>query len=628
MLTKPNLFRCVRSQWLRAVAFCLLLLSAPAAHAQIYVRDVIGLRAELDSMTRRSQGTVIVGTRGNSLTGGRVSLTDSGQSSRIGHIVPYSCTNLQLEYANIYNGTNGETPNTDDINVKAAIEYPLGNIYPVFFAGARTINLGGGAIVKSDPVGITVNANVKGSCTDAAATTTSFTTTLTGSNSAAYGGQILQFTSGANAGVQRYIGATGFNTTTGAVTVDVALATAPAKGDTFQIVPVVYSRTYGSVTGTKNLPLSLPSLGGGANSPFEGRTTGSDQTDSGTPTNSTQNVFSPSALLGMPTDDAIPSVAFCGDSIGLGTGDPDTSQPANGGFIVRALQSQFPFMNGCKGGEKLEDFQNLNGKTRYRRMYIATGCPYVVMNLGTNNMSTSTVAQMQAIVLEITAAWNVKGTKVFWCTLVPKTTSSTAWTTVAGQSVTANDGVRTAFNDWLRDGSGSGYVAQAGGKQNAGVFDVAKTVEVNSLGALATNGGFWLPGTQVDTGTATAGSTTTITDSGKSWTVNQFAGMYVYLTAGTGSGQAAGYIISNTATQLTIKSAWTTGADATSVYRIVVNAMTVEGTHPTANGHLLMSAAVDITQFQSVFWLLLSLLLTGGSTWRRARRLGTFSLEN
>lgn len=602
-----------------ALMCALLVYGLPSAQAQIYIRDVLGLRAELDSMTRRSQGTVVVGSRGNALTGGRVSLTDSGQTSRTGHIVPYNCTNLQLEYANIYSGTNGETPNTDDINVKAAIEYPLGNIYPVFFDGARTINLGGGAIVKSDPLGITVNANVTGRCTDAAASTTSFTTNLTGSNSAAYGGQILQFTSGANAGVQRYIGATGFNTTTGAVTVDVAFATAPAKGDTFKIVPVVYSRTYGSVSGTKNIPLGLPSLGGGGSSPFEGRTTGSDLVDSGTPTSSTQNVFSPSALLGMPTDDAIPSVAVCGDSIGLGTGDPDTSQYSNGGFIVRALQSRFPFMNGCKGAEKLEDFQNLNGKTRYRRMYIATGCPYVVMNLGTNNMSTSTVAQMQAIVLEITAAWNVKGAKVFWCTIVPKTTSSTAWTTVAGQSVTANESVRTAFNDWLRDGSGSGYVAQAGGKQNAGVFDAAKTVEVNSLGALATNGGYWLPGTQVDTGTATAGTTTTVTDSGKSWTVNQFAGMYVYLTAGTGNGQAAGYIVSNTATQLTIKSAWTTAPDATSVYRIVNNAMTVEGTHPTANGHLLMSAAVDTTQFQGMPGLLLPLLLLAGFTLRRLR---------
>lgn len=53
-----------------------------------------------------------------------------------------------------------------------------------------------------------------------------------------------------------------------------------------------------------------------------------------------------------------------------------------------------------------------------------------------------------------------------------------------------------------------------------------------------------------DTGTASSGASTTLTDSSKSWTTDAFAGRYVWIHTGTGAG-ALGYITSNTATQLT-----------------------------------------------------------------------------
>ena len=67
-------------------------------------------------------------------------------------------------------------------------------------------------------------------------------------------------------------------------------------------------------------------------------------------------------------------------------------------------------------------------------------------------------------------------------------------------------------------------------------------------------------------GTATSGSTTTIVDTSKSWTVDEFAGMWVMIVDGTGEGQMV-RITSNTATTLTFP-AITTGTDATSVYQI------------------------------------------------------------
>ena len=70
------------------------------------------------------------------------------------------------------------------------------------------------------------------------------------------------------------------------------------------------------------------------------------------------------------------------------------------------------------------------------------------------------------------------------------------------------------------------------------------------------------------TGTATAGGATTITNAAKNWTTNQWSNAYqVRITGGTGAGQVR-RIASNTATVLTVTSAWTTNPDATSVYSI------------------------------------------------------------
>ena len=66
-------------------------------------------------------------------------------------------------------------------------------------------------------------------------------------------------------------------------------------------------------------------------------------------------------------------------------------------------------------------------------------------------------------------------------------------------------------------------------------------------------------------GTSTAiGTTTTLIDSTKSWTVNQFAGNYVYMFSGTGEGQLS-KISANTSTILTF-TAVTTAPDTTTNY--------------------------------------------------------------
>lgn len=80
-----------------------------------------------------------------------------------------------------------------------------------------------------------------------------------------------------------------------------------------------------------------------------------------------------------------------------------------------------------------------------------------------------------------------------------------------------------------------------------------------------------------DSGTASAGTASTLSDSSKSWTVDEWnsdaslvGGYMVHIYSGTGSGQCR-TITDNTATQLTVSPDWSTTPDATSLYRIFEN---------------------------------------------------------
>lgn len=75
----------------------------------------------------------------------------------------------------------------------------------------------------------------------------------------------------------------------------------------------------------------------------------------------------------------------------------------------------------------------------------------------------------------------------------------------------------------------------------------------------------FLQSTSVGTSTST-----TLSNTGKTWTVNQFVNFQVRITAGTGAGQVR-FIASNTATVLTVSTAWTVTPDATSQYVIEGN---------------------------------------------------------
>ena len=85
-------------------------------------------------------------------------------------------------------------------------------------------------------------------------------------------------------------------------------------------------------------------------------------------------------------------------------------------------------------------------------------------------------------------------------------------------------------------------------------------------GSMVTTSGI----SQFASGTATAGAASTLTNSAKTWTTNQWTNFQVRITGGTGKGQIR-TIASNTGTVLTVSAAWTTNPDATSTYAIEAN---------------------------------------------------------
>jgi hypothetical protein len=77
-----------------------------------------------------------------------------------------------------------------------------------------------------------------------------------------------------------------------------------------------------------------------------------------------------------------------------------------------------------------------------------------------------------------------------------------------------------------------------------------------------------------DAGIATSGAASTLTDSTKAWTTNQWTNFVVRILHGTGRGQTR-IIASNTATALTVQLPWTTNPDNTSVFAIQANSDTL-----------------------------------------------------
>lgn len=322
--------------------------------------------------------------------------------------------------------------------------------------------------------------------------------------------------------------------------------------------------------------------------------------------NSNGNVYYPIAILGK-TNTHTKTVALIGDSIMAGTGD-NGYRYSSGGFATRALCNQtaycfststiplYPHVRVPLGGETLAQFIDQTSSNRYdnsRRM-VTTYATNVISNYGTNDLSGGLTA-MKANLL-VLADWYIsRGIKFYQCTLFPKTTSTDGWITTANQTVTAQESIRTGFNDWLRDNSVTGFKSQAGGLL-VDVIDITQYIEVNSANTITTNGGLW----KIDpTGVVTTGSITTrnsgaeFIDSSKSLTANVYKGFDIRMTSGTEENKCASIGWNNTNT---FNLYGTIGAGNTAVGNTyeIRHVPTIDGTHPSSWGSIQVIPAVTI----------------------------------
>jgi len=511
----------------------------------------------------------------------------TGNTYRWGHRIPFDSGNFVLGYGNWYGNSYGETPNTNSIIVKVALEYPIGTIIPVSFRGARSVTIEAGNYVASDPCGLTVKT-IHATVVDGSQTTTVWKSTLTGATTTTFAGSVIRFTSGALAGQEQYVKDTAsFVPATGQITANIAFTQAPAGGDTFDVIPVVYERVYASVVNAGEfIPQGARLQKGYVPHFFEGNAAIADQADSGTTFATTGAGYGAVRFDGMTSASNYVSVAQVGDSIMAGSGAEGVSIIS--GFAECALKEKVPTTMVALPGELTKHFMtDTQGFSRFRRMSQVAGHTSAIVNYGCNDFNSGvSFATWKSNCLDITGALQSVGCKVFWCTLLPRTTSTDGWGTTTNQTVTAGESVRLQINAYLRSGQ---YVIDAGGSAVAGVIDIAPAVEVT--------GGLWKTSTLLDSGTVTSATTSTTTDTAKSWTTNAFAGKYIVITSGTNAG-AWDYIKSNTATVIS-GSAYPSGVfPGVGATYAIVDASTPDGIHPTYGGRALLSAAVDTSVFK------------------------------
>lgn len=198
---------------------------------------------------------------------------------------------------------------------------------------------------------------------------------------------------------------------------------------------------------------------------------------------------------------------------------------------------------------------------------------------------TASAGAASTITTTATAAGNLAGYKV----RITAGTGAGQERTIASNTYGSNT-VLTVDTPWgTNPDATSVFVIQSGrfwifignnATQGLRYYDVASNTWSAALSVTGVTATFATDGRMVSTpgafgptfatGTATAGAASTLTNSGKTWTTNQWANFQVRITGGTGAGQTRS-ISSNTGTVLTVSANWATNPDATSIYNIEGN---------------------------------------------------------
>jgi lysophospholipase L1-like esterase len=422
----------------------------------------------------------------NTVLGG-ISATFDTVQARVPIWTPTNACNFQVVFPNSLNQSETGGP---PLTVRAALEYPEGVFWPLYFNGVRDgalagqlISAGGGMLI-SDPLGIDMTAKVVGWIRYRVIRTpgsvvgipavktfgvTSGTAAFFPNTTTAIGGKwdnlelliTRTVTDGAMAS-----GSAVFTSLTAAFTPqdagqNITVATAGAAGATL-------STTILTFTNATTVTLAASNASGAAVSGASTTISPADKTTGGTIYNGQQSYgYAPFAVLGQVGIN-LKTAGLVGDSITAGTGATVslTGGVANiqGSWAVQSLNQAgviaglatreavaIPYINSSLPGETVANLI-VNHAMRFS---LLSRCKYILGMIGTNDIFTAgaTAATLEANLVTLWRQEVLRQGQPWYGTIVPQTTSTDVWLTVTNQTVKAQEPVRVAVNNWLRDGA-------------------------------------------------------------------------------------------------------------------------------------------------------------------------------
>jgi lysophospholipase L1-like esterase len=245
------------------------------------------------------------------------------------------------------------------------------------------------------------------------------------------------------------------------------------KGDTFQ------TRTYVNVAAAATkFPTgsytTQSSLGEGENYTSGGGTNNTTPGSVGVTAVNGVGVFAPAMILGYAKARiSPPRILLVGDSIMAGVGDGGTF--TNWGYVLRALNNNYPYQLLAYPSETVDFMRDNQRAFRRLGMVLTKMQPSaIICELGVNSVKAGS-GTIQADLLTIWQQLANFGVPLYQTTITPVTTSTDSWATTANQTVTANESIRTALNDYIRTVP----------SPLTGIFEVADLAETSR------NSGIW-----------------------------------------------------------------------------------------------------------------------------------------
>lgn len=160
--------------------------------------------------------------------------------------------------------------------------------------------------------------------------------------------------------------------------------------------------------------------------------------------------YAPVAILGS-VKQKVPSILLVGSSSTFGQGDDFVidNTTRDYGYLARLLNNEFCYAKHARASGSL--LQMTTDSRRRLALAYAMQPTHVIIQHGGNDINNgASFEAMQTRMQTVWAMYSTQGIKVIQSTITPTTTSTDGWTSKAGQTVDAQNGVRTAVNDWLR----------------------------------------------------------------------------------------------------------------------------------------------------------------------------------